>query len=117
SVALPIGEIIARSSISMNYVTYITQDELGQVVTVTRNESVVSNDSASVLVTPQLQATTAGAVFIKGGDDFDFGHVDRFIQNPPHGATVAWHDSPDTWKHTVGNTHKTVVVTLPNGQG
>ncbi|WP_398571531.1 hypothetical protein, partial [Staphylococcus aureus] len=32
-----------------------------------------------------------------GGDDFDFGHVERFIQNPPHGATVAWHDSPDTW--------------------
>ncbi|MBR8892655.1 hyperosmolarity resistance protein Ebh, partial [Staphylococcus aureus] len=76
-----------------------------------------SNDSASVHVTPQLQATTEGAVFIKGGDDFDFGHVERFIQNPPHGATVAWHDSPDTWKHTVGNTHKTVVVTLPNGQG
>ncbi|MBR8935441.1 hyperosmolarity resistance protein Ebh, partial [Staphylococcus aureus] len=75
------------------------------------------NDSASVHVTPQLQATTEGAVFIKGGDDFDFGHVERFIQNPPHGATVAWHDSPDTWKHTVGNTHKTVVVTLPNGQG
>lgn len=115
--ALPNGEIKARSSISMNNVTYITQDEHGQVVTVTRNESVDSNDSASVLVTPQLQATTEGAVFIKGGDDFDFGHVERFIQNPPHGATVAWHDSPDTWKHTVGNTHKTVVVTLPNGQG
>lgn len=115
--ALLNGEIKARSSISMNNVTYITQDEHGQVVTVTRNESVDSNDSASVLVTPQLQATTEGAVFIKGGDDFDFGHVERFIQNPPHGATVAWHDSPDTWKHTVGNTHKTVVVTLPNGQG
>lgn len=115
--ALPNGEIKARSSISMNNVTYTTQDEHGQVVTVTRNESVDSNDSASVLVTPQLQATTEGAVFIKGGDDFDFGHVERFIQNPPHGATVAWHDSPDTWKHTVGNTHKTVVVTLPNGQG
>ncbi|MEZ2051312.1 hyperosmolarity resistance protein Ebh, partial [Staphylococcus aureus] len=70
-----------------------------------------------VTVTPQLQATTEGAVFIKGGDGFDFGHVERFIQNPPHGATVAWHDSPDTWKNTVGNTHKTAVVTLPSGQG
>ncbi|WP_041515432.1 hyperosmolarity resistance protein Ebh, partial [Staphylococcus aureus] len=89
----------------------------GQVVTVTRNESVDSNDSASVTVTPQLQATTEGAVFIKGGDGFDFGHVERFIQNPPHGATVAWHDNPDTWKNTVGNTHKTAVVTLPSGQG
>ncbi|MEZ2003831.1 hyperosmolarity resistance protein Ebh, partial [Staphylococcus aureus] len=98
-------------------VTYTTQDEHGQVVTVTRNESVDSNDSATVTVTPQLQATTEGAVFIKGGDGFDFGHVERFIQNPPHGATVAWHDSPDTWKNTVGNTHKTAVVTLPNGQG
>lgn len=115
--ALPNGEIKARSSISMNNVTYTTQDEHGQVVTVTRNESVDSNDSASVHVTPQLQATTEGAVFIKGGDGFDFGHVERFIQNPPHGATVAWHDSPDTWKNTVGNTHKTAVVTLPSGQG
>lgn len=74
--ALPNGEIKARSSISMNNVTYTTQDEHGQVVTVTRNESVDSNDSASVHVTPQLQATTEGAVFIKGGDGFDFGHVE-----------------------------------------
>ncbi|MBR8998517.1 hyperosmolarity resistance protein Ebh, partial [Staphylococcus aureus] len=94
-----------------------TQDEHGRAIDVTRNESVDSNDSASVHVTPQLQATTEGAVFIKGGDGFDFGHVERFIQNPPHGATVAWHDNPDTWKNTVGNTHKTAVVTLPNGQG
>lgn len=115
--ALSNGGIKAKSSISMNNVTYTTQDEHGQVVTVTRNESVDSNDSASVTVTPQLQATTEGAVFIKGGDGFDFGHVERFIQNPPHGATVAWHDSPDTWKNTVGNTHKTAVVTLPSGQG
>lgn len=115
--ALPNGGIKAKSSISMNNVTYTTQDEHGQVVTVTRNESVDSNDSATVTVTPQLQATTEGAVFIKGGDGFDFGHVERFIQNPPHGATVAWHDSPDTWKNTVGNTHKTAVVTLPSGQG
>ncbi|MBR9589150.1 hyperosmolarity resistance protein Ebh, partial [Staphylococcus aureus] len=115
--ALPNGGIKAKSSISMNNVTDTTQDEHGQVVTVTRNESVDSNDSATVTVTPQLQATTEGAVFIKGGDGFDFGHVERFIQNPPHGATVAWHDSPDTWKNTVGNTHKTAVVTLPNGQG
>ncbi len=115
--ALPNDGIKAKSSISMNNVTYTTQDEHGQVVTVTRNESVDSNDSATVTVTPQLQATSEGAVFIKGGDGFDFGHVERFIQNPPHGATVAWHDSPDTWKNTVGNTHKTAVVTLPNGQG
>ncbi|HIA7083826.1 TPA: hyperosmolarity resistance protein Ebh, partial [Staphylococcus aureus] len=115
--ALPNDGIKAKSSISMNNVTYTTQDEHGQVVTVTRNESVDSNDSATVTVTPQLQATSEGAVFIKGGDGFDFGHVERFIQNPPHGATVAWHDSQDTWKNTVGNTHKTAVVTLPNGQG
>lgn len=115
--ALPNGGIKAKSSISMNNVTYTTQDEHGQVVTVTRNESVDSNDSTTVTVTPQLQATTEGAVFIKGGDGFDFGHVERFIQNSPHGATVAWHDSPDTWKNTVGNTHKTAVVTLPSGQG
>ncbi|SBA68645.1 cell wall associated fibronectin-binding protein [Staphylococcus aureus] len=115
--ALPNDGIKAKSSISMNNVTYTTQDEHGQVVTVTRNESVDSNDSATVTVTPQLQATSEGAVFIKGGDGFDFGHVERFIQNPPHGATVAWHDSPDTWKNTVGNTHKTAIVTLPNGQG
>ncbi|MBR9420325.1 hyperosmolarity resistance protein Ebh [Staphylococcus aureus] len=101
----------------MNNVTYTTQDEHGRAIDVTRNESVDSNDSATVTVTPQLQATTEGAVFIKGGDGFDFGHVERFIQNPPHGATVAWHDSPDTWKNTVGNTHKTAVVTLPSGQG
>lgn len=115
--ALPNGVIKARSSITMNNVTYTTQDEHGRAIDVTRNESVDSNDSATVTVTPQLQATTEGAVFIKGGDGFDFGHVERFIQNPPHGATVAWHDSPDTWKNTVGNTHKTAVVTLPNGQG
>lgn len=115
--ALPNGEIKAKSSISMNNVTYTTQNDQGQVETVTRTESVDSNDSATVTVTPQLQATSEGAVFIKGGDGFDFGHVERFIQNPPHGATVAWHDNPDTWKNTVGNTHKTAVVTLPNGQG
>ncbi|HCU6918130.1 TPA: hyperosmolarity resistance protein Ebh [Staphylococcus aureus] len=115
--ALPNGVIKARSSITMNNVTYTTQDEHGRAIDVTRNESVDSNDSATVTVTPQLQATTEGAVFIKGGDGFDFGHVERFIQNPPHGATVAWHDSPDTWKNTVGNTHKTAVVTLPSGQG
>lgn len=113
--ALPNGVIKARSSITMNNVTYTTQDEHGRAIDVTRNESVDSNDSATVTVTPQLQATTEGAVFIKGGDGFDFGHVERFIQNPPHGATVAWHDSPDTWKNTVGNTHKTAVVTLPSG--
>ncbi len=61
--ALPNGGIKAKSSISMNNVTYTTQDEHGQVVTVTRNESVDSNDSATVTVTPQLQATTEGAVF------------------------------------------------------
>lgn len=115
--ALPNGVIKARSSITMNNVTYTTQDEHGRAIDVTRNESVDSNDSATVTVTPQLQATTEGAVFIKGGDGFDFGHVERFIQNPPHGATVAWRDSPDTWKNTVGNTHKTAVVTLPSGQG
>ncbi len=115
--ALPNGVIKARSSITMNNVTYTTQDEHGRAIDVTINESVDSNDSATVTVTPQLQATTEGAVFIKGGDGFDFGHVERFIQNPPHGATVAWHDSPDTWKNTVGNTHKTAVVTLPSGQG
>ncbi|MBR9268722.1 hyperosmolarity resistance protein Ebh, partial [Staphylococcus aureus] len=115
--ALPNGVIKARSSITMNNVTYTTQDEHGRAIDVTRNESVDSNDSATVTVTPQLQATTEGAVFIKDGDGFDFGHVERFIQNPPHGATVAWHDSPDTWKNTVGNTHKTAVVTLPSGQG
>ncbi len=115
--ALPNGVIKARSSITMNNVTYTTQDEHGRAIDVTRNESVDSNDSATVTVTPQLQATTEGAVFIKGGDGFDFGHVERFIQNPPHGATVAWHDNPDTWKNTVGNTHKTAVVTLPSGQG
>ncbi|KMR26925.1 hypothetical protein EV34_14960, partial [Staphylococcus aureus] len=32
-------------------------------------------------------------------------------------ASGARHDSPETWKNTVGNTHKTAVVTLPNGQG
>ncbi len=115
--ALPNGVIKARSSITMNNVTYTTQDEHGRAIDVTRNESVDSNDSATVTVTPQLQATTEGAIFIKGGDGFDFGHVERFIQNPPHGATVSWHDSPDTWKNTVGNTHKTAVVTLPSGQG
>ncbi len=115
--ALPNGVIKARSSITMNNVTYTTQDEHGRAIDVTRNESVDSNDSATVTVTPQLQATTEGAVFIKDGDGFDFGHVERFIQNPPHGATVAWHDNPDTWKNTVGNTHKTAVVTLPSGQG
>ena len=72
----------------MNNVTYTTQDEHGRAIDVTRNESVDSNDSASVHVTPQLQATTEGAVFIKGGDDFDFGHVERFIQNPPHGQRL-----------------------------
>lgn len=46
--ALPNGGIKAKSSISMNNVTYTTQDEHGQVVTVTRNESVDSNDSATV---------------------------------------------------------------------
>ncbi|WP_460987379.1 hypothetical protein, partial [Staphylococcus aureus] len=64
-----------------------------------------------------LQATTEVAVFIKGGYGFDFVHGERFMQNPPHVATVAWHNIPDTWKNTVGNTHKTSVVTLPNGQG
>ncbi|MBO8789059.1 hypothetical protein INP28_14945, partial [Staphylococcus aureus] len=56
--ALPNGEIKARSSISMNNVTYTTQDEHGRAIDVTRNESVDSNDSASVHVTPQLQATS-----------------------------------------------------------
>lgn len=50
--ALPNGEIKARSSISMNNVTYTTQDEHGRAIDVTRNESVDSNDSASVHVTP-----------------------------------------------------------------
>ncbi len=86
--ALPNGVIKARSSITMNNVTYTTQDEHGRAIDVTRNESVDSNDSATVTVTPQLQATTEGAVFIKGGDGFDFGHVERFIQNPPHGQRL-----------------------------
>lgn len=86
--ALPNGVIKARSSITMNNVTYTTQDEHGRAIDVTRNESVDSNDSATVTVTPQLQATTEGAVFIKGGDGFDFGHVERFIQNPPQGQRL-----------------------------
>ncbi|HDD6776176.1 TPA: hyperosmolarity resistance protein Ebh, partial [Staphylococcus aureus] len=114
---LPNGEIKAVATLAPNNVTYTTQDNNGQVVDVTRGETVESTESATVTVTPALQATTTGPVFIKGGDGFDFGHVERFIQNPPRGATVAWQDSPDTWKNTVGNTNKTAVVTLPGGQG
>ncbi|WP_340586602.1 hypothetical protein, partial [Staphylococcus aureus] len=59
--ALPNGEIKARSSISMNNVTYTTQYEHGRDIDVTRNEYVDSNDSASVDVKPQLQANNEGA--------------------------------------------------------
>lgn len=115
--ALPNGDIKVYSSLVDDHATYTTQNDQGQVVDVTERKQIDSNHSASVRVTPQLQPTSTGPIYIKGDTNFDFGHVERFIQNVPRGATVAWQDNANNWKNNVGSYNKVAVVTLPNGQG
>lgn len=114
---LPNGDIKVYSSLVDDQATYTTQNDQGQVVDVTERKQIDSNYSSTVRVTPQLQPTTSGPAYIKGDTQFDFGHVERFIQNVPRGATVSWQDNANNWKNNVGSYNKVAVVTLPNGQG
>ncbi|WP_424842390.1 hyperosmolarity resistance protein Ebh [Staphylococcus pasteuri] len=115
--ALPDGEIKATATLSEGNLSYTSINDRGQVTNERHSETVDSLDSDSVRVTPQLQAIDEGAVLVKGGNNFDFDHAERFIKNVPSGATATWQDNPDNWKNTVGSFTKTVTVTLPNDQG
>ncbi|MEJ7525596.1 hypothetical protein WL578_12445, partial [Staphylococcus epidermidis] len=88
-------------------------NDRGQVTNERHSETVDSLDSDSVRVTTQLQAIDEGAVLVKGGNNFDFDHAERFIKNAPSGTTATWQDNPDNWKNNVGSFTKTVTVTLP----
>ena len=49
--------------------------------------------------------------------DFNFNNFNNFISNAPANSRFAWAQSPDTWKGNIGQSNKTVNVTLPNNQG
>lgn len=115
--ALPDGEIKATATLSEGNLSYTSINDRGQVTNERHSETVDSLDSDSVRVTPQLQAIDEGAVLVKGGNNFDFDHAERFIKNVPSGTTATWQDNPDNWKNNVGSFTKTVTVTLPNDQG
>ncbi|WP_435056198.1 hyperosmolarity resistance protein Ebh [Staphylococcus pasteuri] len=115
--ALPDGDIKATATLSEGNLSYTSINDRGQVTNERHSETVDSLDSDSVRVTPQLQAIDEGAVLVKGGNNFDFDHAERFIKNVPSGATATWQDNPDNWKNNVGSFTKTVTVTLPNDQG
>ncbi len=115
--ALPDGDIKAHAAMSESNLTYTSLNNRGQVTNERHSETVDSLDSDSVRVTPQLQAIDEGAVLVKGGNNFDFNHAERFIKSAPNGTIPTWQDNPDNWKNNVGSFTKTVTVTLPNGQG
>ncbi|WP_415918637.1 hyperosmolarity resistance protein Ebh [Staphylococcus warneri] len=115
--ALPDGDIKATSTMTTNSVSYMIENQQGQVEEVSGPESVESPDSASVTVTPQLHAVTDGVNVIKGDSNFDFSSASRFIDQLPQGASAVWEDNADNWKNNVGSFTKVAIVTLPNGQG
>lgn len=115
--ALPDGDIKAHAAMSESNLTYTSLNDRGQVTNERHSETVDSLDSDSVRVTPQLQAIDEGAVLVKGGNNFDFNHAERFIKSAPNGTIATWQDNPDNWKNNVGSFTKTITVTLPNGQG
>ena len=63
---LPLGNIKAKSIITVDHVTITEQNNSGSVVNSTRSESIESDLSASSPVTKQLEAVDGGLKFVKG---------------------------------------------------
>ncbi|WP_458127428.1 hyperosmolarity resistance protein Ebh [Staphylococcus epidermidis] len=112
---LPTGSITAQSSVTTNQLNY--NKVINQTVTeVTEDITVTSDKSDQANVTVAMQVKNGGIKFIKG-TNFNFNDYSQFISNIPANSRSNWTENPDTWKGTIGQTTKTVNVTLSNNQG
>ena len=112
---LPLGNIKAKSIITVDHVTITEQNNSGSVVNSTRSESIESDLSASSSVTKQLEAVDGGLKFVKG-DNIDLNNPRTYIKSNSDIIRVEWEQNANQWKNTIGTTTKRAIVTLSNGE-
>ena len=112
---LPLGNIKAKSIITVDHVTITEQNNSGSVVNSTRSESIESDLSASSPVTKQLEAVDGGLKFVKG-DNIDLNNPRTYIKSNSDIIRVEWEQNANQWKNTIGTTTKRAIVTLSNGE-
>ena len=112
---LPLGNIKAKSIITVDHVTITEQNNSGSVVNSTRSESIESDLSASSPVTKQLEAVDGGLKFVKG-DNIDLNNPRTYINSNSDIIRVEWEQNANQWKNTIGTTTKRAIVTLKNGE-
>lgn len=112
---LPLGNIKAKSIITVDHVTITEQNNSGSVVNSTRSESIESDLSASSPVTKQLEAVDGGLKFVKG-DNIDLNNPRTYINSNSDIIRVEWEQNANQWKNTIGTTTKRAIVTLSNGE-
>ncbi|MCI2922121.1 hyperosmolarity resistance protein Ebh, partial [Staphylococcus hominis] len=112
---LPLGNIKAKSIITVDHLTITEQNNSGSVVNSTRSESIESDLSASSPVTKQLEAVDGGLKFVKG-DNIDLNNPRTYINSNSDIIRVEWEQNANQWKNTIGTTTKRAIVTLSNGE-
>lgn len=94
---LPLGNIKAKSIITVDHVTITEQNNSGSVVNSTRSESIESDLSASSPVTKQLEAVDGGLKFVKG-DNIDLNNPRTYIKSNSDIIRVEWEQNANQWK-------------------
>ena len=94
---LPLGNIKAKSIITVDHVTITEQNNSGSVVNSTRSESIESDLSASSPVTKQLEAVDGGLKFVKG-DNIDLNNPRTYINSNSDIIRVEWEQNANQWK-------------------
>lgn len=112
---LPLGNIKAKSIITVDHLTITEQNNSGSVVNSTRSESIESDLSASSPVTKQLEAVDGGLKFVKG-DNIDLNNPRTYIKSNSDIIRVEWEQNANQWKNTIGTTTQRAIVTLSNGE-
>lgn len=112
---LPLGNIKAKSIITVDHLTITEQNNSGSVVNSTRSESIESDLSASSPVTKQLEAVDGGLKFVKG-DNIDLNNPRPYIKSNSDIIRVEWEQNANQWKNIIGTTTKRAIVTLNNGE-
>ena len=112
---LPLGNIKAKSIITVNRLTITEQNNSGAIVNSMRSESVESDLSAPSSVTKQLEAVDGGLKFVKG-DNINLNNARNYIKSNSDITRVEWEQDVNQWENTIGTTTKKAIATLSNGE-
>ena len=112
---LPLGNIKAKSIITVDHLTITEQNNSSSAVNSTRSESIESDLSTSSPVTKQLEVVDGGLKFVKG-DNIDLNNPRTYIKSNSDIIRVEWEQNANQWKNTIGTTTKRAIVTLSNGE-